>query len=163
MEAEASLSPPDAMRCRNARRFVFLRLTRSLPSYASSLIDDSVSTLFSKDSTCELNAITNSTLLLTARLHVNTRSLAHKVFSGISMLVASSFTQKRIALNTPSTRTCTLFSFTPHATARWMGLQDAAPPSSCLKNAVTSNLELYSAHSSSHDLRLTPVAFTHIS
>ena len=118
---------------------------------------------FVKDNTCELNAIVNSILLLTARLHINALSLAHKVLGGIGMLVASSFTQKRIALNTPFTRTCTLFSFTPHATARWMGLQDAAPPSSCLKNAVTSNLELYSAHSRSHDLGLTPVGFTHIS
>ena len=80
------------------------------------------------------------------------------------MLVASSATQKRIALFMPLTaiRARTIFSFTPHTTARCTGMKDA-PPSSRLKYAVISNIVLYSTHAPSHDLLLTPVEFTHIS
>ena len=74
---------------RNARRFAFLRLTHSLHTHASSLIDGSVNTLFSSVSICELNAIVNVTSPK-ARLHVKSLSLAHKVFSGIVTLAASS-------------------------------------------------------------------------
>ena len=82
---------------RNARRFAFLRLTRSLHTYASSLIVGSVNTLFPAVNFCELNATVNVTSPR-LRLHINALSLAHKVLGGISMLVASSATQKRIAL-----------------------------------------------------------------
>ena len=80
------------------------------------------------------------------------------------MLVASSATQKRIALFMPLTaiRARTIFSFTPHTTARCTGMKDA-PPSSRLKYAVISNIVLYSTHAPSHDLLLTLVEFTHIS
>ena len=73
------------------------------------------------------------------------------------MLVASSATQKRIALLMPLTamRARTIFSFTPHTTARCTGMKDA-PPSCFWKYAVISNIELYSRHALSQDLLLTP-------
>ena len=124
-------------------------------------MDNRVNISFSSVNTCELNAITNSTLPK-ARLHINTLFLTHKVFSGISMLVASSFTQKRIALNTPSTRTRTILSLASHDTARCTGVKDA-PPSCFWKTAVTSNSMLFSVHQPSHDLSLTPYTRPHIS
>ena len=81
----------------------------------------------------------NFTLALTAGLFVNSIFLAYKVLAGIAMLDSSSATQKCIALSTPSTYICTIFSSAAHTAARWMGLQDAAPPC-CLKNAVVSLL-----------------------
>ena len=73
------------------------------------------------------------------------------------MLGASSATQKRIALLRPVTtmRARTIFSFTPHTTARCTGMKDA-PPSCFWKYAVISNIELYSRHALSQDLLLTP-------
>ena len=88
---------PVVMLCRNARRFALLRLTHSLHTHFSSLIVGSVNSLFSAVNCCELKATVNVTSPR-LRLHINALSLAHKVLGGISMVVASSATQKRIAL-----------------------------------------------------------------
>ena len=80
------------------------------------------------------------------------------------MLGAFSPTQNCIALLRPVTtkRARTIFSFSPHTTARCTGMKGALP--SCFsKYAVISNIVLQSMHALLQDLSLTPHTRTHIS